>query len=275
MITTPPNSYVLSQFGCTDNPLGLEGGEGRTWCSGNVVLKQVDPRNAGFDAGVISQLAPKGYRLATPISSADGEFSIEGWSAYSQLEGRHEVGKMVAERFETSRLFHRDLAAFPFSQHFEEMSDPWTIAQRITFGTQEWVASIQIGRLWETIQELDHATRDRWQIIHADLAGNFLFEPGLDPAIIDLTLKWSPSGFAEAVMAVDMALWEGVELERVLSLLTKAELELSPLAISRRLLEIDTLHRLGGWPSSIYQQVRRYEGLVKRYTSLLKINVLQ
>jgi hypothetical protein len=120
------------------------------------------------------------------------------------------------------------------------------------------------------LRNLDKAPRDSWQIIHADIAGNFLIEPRLDPAIIDLTFKWSPKGFAEAVMAVDMVLWEGIPLKHVLRLLSSSEADLIPLATIRRLLEIDTLHELGGWPESIYNQADRYEEFVELYTANLK-----
>jgi hypothetical protein len=64
-------------------------------------------------------------------------------------------------------------------------------------------------------------------------------------------------------MALDIVLWEGVRLEDVLSLLEPDESELIPLATIRRLLEMDTLHRLGGFPKTIYDQVEQYEDFVE------------
>lgn len=43
--------------------------------------------------------------------------------------------------------------------------------------------------------------------MHGDLTGNVLFAVGLPPAIIDFSPYWRPVAYAEAVAAVDGALW--------------------------------------------------------------------
>ena len=257
-----PWKRVRDEFGCSGTPVRLAGGQGNTWRVGDVVLKQVDVILAAYTAVVIQSLPQVGYRLASSLEPRDSVWTVEGWAGYSFVPGTFYPGKFVEERFVASRLFHRDLHFLPNARFLNEQSDPWTVAQQIAFGNREWEASPEIARLLDSLRPFEGAMPTDWQIVHADLAGNFLFEPGLDPAIIDLTLKWSPAGFGEAVMAVDIALWEAVSLDECLRCLTTNERRLIPLAIKRRLLEIDTLHRLGGWSKSIFEQVPAYQNLI-------------
>ncbi|MFE3472434.1 hypothetical protein [Streptomyces sp. B27] len=48
------------------------------------------------------------------------------------------------------------------------------------------------------------------QLVHGDLAGNVLFAPGREPAVIDFTPCWRPPLYAEAVVIVDGLLWYGL-----------------------------------------------------------------
>jgi hypothetical protein len=150
------------------------------------------------------------------------------------------------------------------------MQCPWTIAQHIAFGKHPWEADQRIATLLRSFSSLNRASLDTWQIVHADIAGNFLLEQGKAPAIIDLTLKWSPAGFAEAVMAVDVSVWEGVPLQKVLPLLHPQEAKFVPLAAMRRILEMDTLCRIGGRPESIFDQVPHYEAFAAQYATYVK-----
>lgn len=269
-VSQPPPAETVRLFGCSGSPVQLAGGEGTAWRVDSTVLKRVEPANADYEAQLIRSLPQVGYRLAEPVQSSSGSWTLDGWAAYTIVSGQFHKGENVEERFAASRLFHQELRTAPYSPHLDEQLDPWSVAQRVAFGKQAWEASPRLAGIWDSLRDLDHAPRNSWQVSHADISGNFLFEKGLHPAIIDLTLKWSPTGFAEAVMAVDIALWEGVQLEYVLQILSPGEAELIPLAAIRRVLEIDTLHRVGGRPISIYGQVARYEDFVDLYSALTK-----
>jgi len=65
----------------------------------------------------------------------------------------------------------------------------------------------------------------------------------------------------EAVFAVDACLWESVPWEAVVSLLSPRERRLAPLAAARRLLEVDTRHKMGNVSDAIFDQVAPYERL--------------
>jgi hypothetical protein len=260
-----PSKKVLEEFGCSGTPVRLAGGQGNTWRAGDVVLKQDDLVSVAYTAVVIQSLPQAGYRLASSLEPKDSVWTVEGWAGYSFVPGTFFPGKFVEERFMVSRQFHRDLRFLPNAEFLGEQSDPWTVAQQMAFGNRDWEASSEIAPLLELLGSFEDAKATVWQIIYADIAGNFLFEPGLAPAIIDLTFKWSPAGFAEVVMAVDIVLWEGVSLDDCLRCLSPKEISLIPLAIKRRLLEIDTLHRLGGRPESIFEQVPAYENFIREF----------
>ena len=55
------------------------------------------------------------------------------------------------------------------------------------------------------------------QLIHADMAGNVLFDSnsGEPPAIIDLTLYWRPARYAEAIIVADGLTWHGKGTELI------------------------------------------------------------
>jgi len=53
------------------------------------------------------------------------------------------------------------------------------------------------------------------QVIHGDLLGNVLFEPGSAPAIIDWAPYWRPAGLGLAIAAVDAACWHGWPSDRL------------------------------------------------------------
>lgn len=137
------------------------------------------------------------------------------------------------------------------------------MADRIAFGLVDWSPDPRISECLGCFRRLQEGIEACWQVIHGDVSGNFLMQDDLPPAIIDFTPKWSPSGFGEAVMAVDVTLWEGVPWEDVAPFLTPNERQLVPLAAARRLLEVDTRHKMLGLADDVFDQVAAYEGLAK------------
>lgn len=73
-LMVPPPDHVLRAFGApAEPPELLEGGQGRAWRCGNVVIKPVsDPAAASWLASTFEQVQVAGVRLARPVRSSDG-----------------------------------------------------------------------------------------------------------------------------------------------------------------------------------------------------------
>jgi hypothetical protein len=136
------------------------------------------------------------------------------------------------------------------------------VAERATFGVIDWQILPRLRSCYEDLKRWPVPTLETWQVIHGDLAGNFLFSNEKNPIILDFTPKWSPVGFGEAVMAVDICLWEQVALGDIASTLSPGERALLPLATLRRLLEVDTLYRLQGRAELHLDQVEHYHSFM-------------
>ena len=73
-----PEAKVLAAFGVTEPALRLEGGQGETWRSGEVVLKRADGESA-WRAGVLSVLPESdAFRVPRPVRALDGEWVAFG-----------------------------------------------------------------------------------------------------------------------------------------------------------------------------------------------------
>jgi len=262
----PPDT--LKAFGCQPPATPVPGGQGSTWRSGEIILKPMfDPEGAIWEAETLERLPKIGYRIATPIRTQTGEWVSQGWTASQFLPGFSPKGTHLKERFEAARTLHKDLETTDRPPHFDHATDPWAMADKIAFGFAEWTADPRITPCLERFRAQQIPIRGQWQVIHGDLAGNFLIQEGLPPAIIDFTPKWSPGSFGEAVMAIDICLWENVPFEQVTQLLTPNERQLLPLAAARRLLEIDTHHKMHRADESIFTQVDAYENLASEIES--------
>ena len=264
-----PARTVLAAFGCTESAVRLAGGQGATWRSGNIVLKPMfDAEGAIWEAETLTSLPKSGYRIAEPIRAEDGRWTCERWTASRFVEGFSPKGTGLAERLAAARALHADLEDRRRPSHFDCATDPWDLADRIAFGLAEWMPDFRIAKCLERFRRLQAPIGPEWQIIHGDLSGNFLLLDGYAPAIIDFTPKWSPRGFGEAVFAIDVCLWENVPWEAMVFLLSEGESRLLPLAAARRLLEVDTRHRMLHLPDDVFSQVAAYETLAVKLETL-------
>jgi hypothetical protein len=220
-----------------------------------------DAEGAIWEAETLTSLPKIDYRIAQPISTKDGSWTCEGWTASPFVEGFTPKGTNLQERLAAARSLHTDLEDLPRPSHFDRATDPWDLADRIAFDFADWVPDPRIAPCLERFQRLQVPIGPEWQVIHGDLSGNFLLLDGYPPAIIDFTPKWSPHGLGEAVFAIDVCLWENVLWESVVGLLSPLERRLLPLAAARRLLEIDTHHRMRNLPDDVFSQVAAYEGV--------------
>jgi hypothetical protein len=84
--------------------------------------------------------------------------------------------------------------------------DPWALADQAAWG--ERVLPIHpdfsdlSARLRGALEPLGPS-----QIVHGDLAGNVLFDPGSAPAIIDVSPYWRPTTYADGIVVADALCW--------------------------------------------------------------------
>lgn len=204
---TGPDAAVLDAFGLREDAVLLPGGEGRTYRSGDVVLRREDGamiEEAEWLAALFERIEPDGFRISRPLRTRDSGFIAHGeWSAWTYVEGKPAVAGDIPAIIPAVRRFHAALAASPRPVHLDERHTPWDRADGWVWG--ELPASVpepfreplaQLASVRRPLHNLPH------QLIHGDLnPENVLIAPGLPPAIIDFTPYWRPADFGVAVAA--------------------------------------------------------------------------
>jgi uncharacterized protein (TIGR02569 family) len=215
---------VLEAFGAVGIPAPLVGGRSRAWHVGEFVLKRADLSEdaLAWQAEILGELRPDGFRIAPPRQARDGGLVVDGWTAWQYVEGRHEVGRWL-DVIEVGRRFHVALAAVPRPTFLDRRDDGWAIADRVAWG-EIASAPFERGRhmpqLLAARRPIAEATS---QVVHGDLTGNVLFAEGLAPAIIDVSPYWRPPGYASAIVVADALVNEGADASLVESLTGEQE----------------------------------------------------
>ena len=187
-----PAPDVLAEFGVTGKPEPLPG----AWRVGDLVLKQLDrsPEEVRWLAG----LEAPGVRMTKPRTEI-----IDGWTAWTYVEGCHEPGRWL-DIIDIGRRLHAALAHEPRpSAIIDARTDPWAIGDRVAWGECAY----------DGIDIPLEPLADEAQLIHGDLTGNVLFHDTLEPAVIDFTPYWRPPEFASAIVVADALCWEGAPQE--------------------------------------------------------------
>ena len=241
---------VLQAFGVGEAvPVCLPGGQGTTWRAGPLILKPTDNETeAAWTADLYATLPEKGFRVPRPAKSRHGAYVAYGWAAWECIEGKPDLAGRWREKLAVCDAFHRALEGVPRPAFLDERSDPWSRADRLTWGAafpavQPWLRD-SVARLWTLLKPLKLPL----QLIHGDISVNILFATGLEPAVIDFSPYWRPAGFAAAVLIADAAVWEGADAD-ALFLLASSVKQLDQLVLRaelRRLLEIDGHALVGG-----------------------------
>ncbi len=196
-------------------------GRGRTWAAGAVVLKPIDNEaEATWIAEFAAMLPQRGFRLALPIAARDGRWVVEGWAAWTRLEGEHSTTRWP-ELLEAASAFHEAASSVPKPEFIDRQGrvmasplDCWRFADRIVWGEApvgDLVGVRHVEPLLQARRELDLPS----QLIHGDLVGNVLFADGMPSAIIDLSLYWRPVGYSAALVVGDALAWEGASQDIV------------------------------------------------------------
>ena len=205
------SALPLAAFGLTGEPVALEGGQGASLRVGDVVLKRAgDPREDEWRAALYERIVPDLFRVPRPVRSVAGEVVAEGWVAFEWLPGAHSLDRWddvlaVCDRF------HATLRGEARPAFLDAAADPWTTAQRAVWGQtslEQYLTMKHVARLADALQPVDGEE----ELVHSDFSANVLFEPGLPPAVIDLSPWWAPVEYARAIVVGDAMLWFGADL---------------------------------------------------------------
>ncbi|PZF56434.1 hypothetical protein DEJ23_09655 [Curtobacterium sp. MCSS17_008] len=241
-----PSAAVLRTFGAAGRrPERLPGGRGSTWRAGAVVLRpHGDPREARWRSDVLARLEHTvGFRTPRPVPTLDGGWTADGWEAWTWCAGET-APERVEDVIRAGAAFHRAVAGLRRPAFLDTVDDAWSRADRAVWGTGSMPSGPTLDRLTAAFRPV----RSPSQLVHRDLLGNVLFEPGEPPVVFDWAPSWRPVGYAAAIAAVDAVCWQGVEVERLAALGVVAdEPEWSQVLVRALAFRVLTLQLLGTW----------------------------
>jgi len=182
---------VLSAFGVGD-PTPLAGGQGTSWRARHLVVKPLDlePDELEWQARLYERLVPSGFRVAPPVRAADGALVVDGWTAWTFVAGAH-ARRRWSEIIGVGETFHRAFSNVERPSFLDRRSDVWATGDRVAWGELpigQFGHAKHLDRLAGHLKPVDLPS----QLVHGDLCGNVLFEPGLPPAVIDFSPYWRP-----------------------------------------------------------------------------------
>jgi uncharacterized protein (TIGR02569 family) len=209
-VTGPPDE-VLAAFGATQPPRLLEGGMGRTWLSGEVVLKPVaeEPVHAWvcdvFDAWTAGDVA-----VPRPLS-VEGAWTFRGWGAHLLVPGSTARAGDDPDWFHhVHDAFHGAIADLDRPGFLDDRDDAWAHGDRVAWeGAPPDGAPATSALLERAVRLLEPVGADS-QVVHGDLGGNVLRD-GDRAAVIDWPPYWRQADWALAVVATDAVCWEGAD----------------------------------------------------------------
>ncbi len=242
MVVLPP-PHVLEAFRATQPTERLPGGQGEAFAAGDVVLKPASREaEASWVAGLFSTLEGPGFRVPRPIRARDGAWVHDGWTAWDRIDARpaRPNGGRWPETLAACEAFHRALATIPRPAFLDARTDPWSVADRITWDEQQPPPLREVAEAYARLRSAFRPLQLPSQLVHGDFTANVLFAADQPPCVIDFSPYWRPAAFATAVIVVDALTWGGADasildlvpqIPHIHQLLLRAEL--------RRLLEVE------------------------------------
>lgn len=243
----PPSRATLTEFGIAsahqDRILNLPGGRGLTWRAGDTVLRpSAGDGETVWKATVLAELPHSaGFRTPRPIPARSGEWTVDGWEAWQWLPGAADEMR-VSDVLDAGEAFHHAVRGLDRPDFLDRADDPWARSDRIAWEEEELPPVRTLQRLATAFQPVSAQP----QIIHGDLLGNVMFEPGQPPVIIDWAPYWRPVGFADAIVLADAACWHGLDPAEMIRL-AEARNEGRQLLIRALVFRIATFELLGRW----------------------------
>jgi len=204
-----PPAEVLDAFGARGVPWPAELGMGRTWISGDVVLKEVhDEEEHAWICEVYAAWSSADVSVARPLD-VDGAWSCHGWAAQVRLPGRTARAGDDPDWFlGVHAAFHDAVAGLDRPSFLATRDDPWTYGERVAWeGAEPEGAPETLALLTRSVARLAPVDVTD-QVVHGDLGGNVLRD-GDRASVIDWPPYWRPAAWALAVVATDAVCWEG------------------------------------------------------------------
>ena len=208
----PPRRRVLEAFEAPPHISPLEGGEGRSWRAGDIVLKPCDDVVEWEWLGEwLPRVGQDGFRLALPHRARDGRWVVDGWCAQAAVAGVHT--ERWADVLEVSRRFCASAAGLARPSFVDHRTHPWSVGDRVAWEDDPPEDHPLLDRLVTIRSQIDLPS----QVIHGDLTQNVLFAEDLPPAVIDVTPYWRPSAYSLAIVIQDAVCWFGADPEALLA----------------------------------------------------------
>jgi uncharacterized protein (TIGR02569 family) len=213
-MTRHPIHTVAELFGASRRPVLLAGGRGGTWRAGEVIIKpSADDTEATELADLVERVAPPaGIRIPRPVRSARGTWVEAGFVAWTFLEGAEASGR-YRDKLRACDDFTAAFATVAQPRFVTERTNPWAVADRVTWGELDVAYPDPFGSLFSEVQQRLRPINLPSQVIHGDIAGNIVFAAALPPGVIVLTLYWRPAALAKALLIADAVAWEGARPE--------------------------------------------------------------
>lgn len=214
MRTGGPSKSVLASFGLGGSAARPQsGGQGEAWRAADVVLKFVEDVDAAtWTAQLIAGLEERDFRISRPVAAVNGGFVVEGWTAWSVVEGTHDLTRRWPGVIRAGQALNEALAGAPRPPFLDRRVDVWAIGDRVAWDEQPfYVHDPGLRTLAVRLRRYLQSSAEPSQLIHGDLSGNVLFHESLNPAIIDFSPYWRPALFSLAIVAVDAISWYGAD----------------------------------------------------------------
>ena len=258
----PATREVARAFGVDAPPWRLRGGQGTVFVAGNVVLKPAESTAAAtWMAGVFAELPESpAVRFARPVRSQQNSWVHEGYVAWTLVQGQHGRGN-YDRKLPASRAFHTLLKGLEKPSFLDVPTSSWAAADLVATGQRCFDYEDEFMQLYEQIAPQLKPLDDAWQLIHGDLAGNFLLDPTMPPAIIDFSPAWGPAGLAEGIMLADAIVWEDASLEELHCWKSQSNIDqLALRGVVRRIAEqAEHIRFLGKSKTEAVQDARRFQ----------------
>ncbi|HEX5402810.1 MAG TPA: hypothetical protein VFX16_10990 [Pseudonocardiaceae bacterium] len=200
---------VRSAFGVpAESAVRLPGGAGTCWRTGGVVFKpDQHTAVATWLAEVFTDLRGPGFQVPQPVRATDGSWVIDGWAAWTALDGEPAPLRRWPDLIAASRAFHAALAGIPAPRWVGRGRNRWAAAERVAWDGAHVDIAPELVDLVDALRAASRPMRLPAQLMHGDIAGNVLFAAGQAPAVVDFSPSWRPADYALAVAAVDLLAW--------------------------------------------------------------------
>lgn len=131
--TSGPSEHVLVSFGLGRSHAWPQlGGQDDAWRAAGAVLKPVDdPHAAAWIPRVVAGLQEGGFRIARPVFAVNSGFVVDGWAAWSVVEGTLDLTWRWPEVIRTGEALNEALPGAPRPPFLDQRVDVWAIDDRV------------------------------------------------------------------------------------------------------------------------------------------------